>query len=529
MKIAPIKDTLTKIRSGILLSAAFCCLLFIYAPVEIFAGNSGSFPFGIGSLLKPMIPSALLAAAFLSLLFLLVFRLNEASYVNLLAVFFTVFIIMFVQGMFFSSSLPAFTGEEVDLSLFPRQNAVSLAIAVLSAALVIVLLKTSGRERFSKTVESFSILVIAFMLVASCVLSVRCSAGAKKEVCVPTWNHLTEMGSEENLVVIVLDNEDASHFSDEFEDFTYYSNAMSGYSVTKYSVPLILSGEWYENQCDYDEYLEYVFTSSPLVSALDGYSMGMYEEDIPFSGVISTVYENISPVSRPGFEHPLKFTALQLRLALFRYSPYILKSVFSVTPDEIYLACCRRPDSGDVFFWGNSEFAGIVKSRDFVSCGDRAFRFIHLIGAHAPFENGNYDSTMSESLNIVHDYLDRLRDSGFYDNSAIVILGDHGCEGDGITGRHNPVLLIKGIGERHSFRESDAPVSYADLEAAFESLLEGSSGDSVFDCSPGEIRERRFLTMYLDRDGTAFEYVSEGHASDLSSMVSTGHSYPPYK
>ena len=93
-----------------------------------------------------------------------------------------------------------------------------------------------------------------------------------------------------------------------------------------------------------------------------------------------------------------------------------------------------------------------------------------------PLEQGSYDLNMKCSMTIIEAYLNKLKEANVYENSSIIILADHGYteEGETILGRENPLLLIKGKEENHNTMEvSNQPISYDDLQEAYQRLLEG--------------------------------------------------------
>ena len=96
------------------------------------------------------------------------------------------------------------------------------------------------------------------------------------------------------------------------------------------------------------------------------------------------------------------------------------------------------------------------------------FNVIHLGGAHAPYNfNERFErETMREiegeerqawaTILVIKRVLDDMKAAGVYDNTHIIIAGDHGnryprfitCVGD-LSQFHNPILLIKRQNERH--------------------------------------------------------------------------------
>ena len=166
------------------------------------------------------------------------------------------------------------------------------------------------------------------------------------------------------------------------------------------------------------------------------------------------------------------------------------------------------------------------------------FKFIHLNGAHAPFiydkdanvigvEQGSYRQSMEASITLAANYIQALKDSGAYDNTALIVMADHGYNGMGEKEedflRQAALLLIKGRNEQHDTMQiSEAPISYEDLQEAYVRLLDGAQSDAVFDWKEGDTRERGFLEYAPGSEKHMVEYLQKGHAQDLTTMVPTG-------
>ena len=91
--------------------------------------------------------------------------------------------------------------------------------------------------------------------------------------------------------------------------------------------------------------------------------------------------------------------------------------------------------------------------------------------------------------------------------------------------RQNPVFFVKGINEKHEFNVSDAPVSYVDLQEAYQRLLSGADSDQIFDWKSGEERERRYLFYEYSEEERMIEYMQPGRADDTEAMYETGKVY----
>ena len=107
-------------------------------------------------------------------------------------------------------------------------------------------------------------------------------------------------------------------------------------------------------------------------------------------------------------------------------------------------------------------------------------------------------------------------------------MADHGFGQDRtlpIIGRGNPLLAVKGVDEHHDLSVSQAPISYEDLQTAYQRLLEGRDSQSVFDAREGDQRRRRILLYAYEQDFHMEEYVQTGHAFDITTLIPTGVIY----
>ncbi len=132
------------------------------------------------------------------------------------------------------------------------------------------------------------------------------------------------------------------------------------------------------------------------------------------------------------------------------------------------------------------------------------------------------------SMKLTEIYLRKLKENDVYDNSVIIIMADHGyCyknPSDDLR-REDPILFVKGIGEKHEFQCSDKPVSFADLQGAYEKLLEGKLSNQIFDIDENSQRIRRYLYYEYMKEDHMWEYIQSGHVRDTESFVMTGKEY----
>ena len=143
-------------------------------------------------------------------------------------------------------------------------------------------------------------------------------------------------------------------------------------------------------------------------------------------------------------------------------------------------------------------------------------------------ENGTYRNNIEATLTVCDAFLKALKDSGVYDHSAVVILGDHGFNNSGKEGmgyRMHPALLVKGIGEKgDEMKRDDTPISYEQLSAALTKVTDGASADELFD-ENAYPDGRRFIGYWYSYEHSMEEYLVTGRADEVEKMTPTGKQY----
>lgn len=543
---------------GVLMAAAISFLLFLYAPVDLYCSNIDEFWFDFDVLLRMAAMMFGISLVTLTLLYLLAAWIHPYFYRIGLAVGLAVLLITYVQGNFLVGNLPVLDGTSIsweDYSML-RTESVILCIVVLTiVALLFLLLK---KQLFGKACMYISA-CLSLMLLVTAITEVLGSDALepKLKLQISTKNEFV-MSGKQNFLIFMLDAADSREFSylleqnpeyrDIFADFTYYENTVGAYSCTRYAVPYILSGKWYECDTSFEEYMEDLYDKSPLIEELENrnYRIGLYEPDLHAQNNDVLRFDNI-------FEAEFKVKSYfgmarqELKLVGYRYAPYWLKK-YCVLKQAAF---DEQLEAGE----GSGEITASMENRvflDHLNAGgitvddtENSFKFIHLEGAHSPYvydaevniideSQGTYAQNMEASVTLAERYLSALKKSGTYDNTAIIVMSDHGFNqdidnadmGDNPFMRQCGLLLIKGVGEKHDTMQiSEAPVSYEDLQEAYRRLLDGAWSDTVFDCREGDHRDRRYLWYAVTDEDYLVEYQQTGYASDLSTMIPTGREF----
>ncbi len=400
-----------------------------------------------------------------------------------------------------------------------------------------------------------------------------------------------------NVVVLIFDTfqndvfqeilEKAPSYAEGFDGFTYFRNTLGGYPTTYGSISYLLTGRFYENQEPVQAFLKEAFLSPcsiPKVLMDNGFRVDLYP------GPEKTVY--FSPETLSNLADPpgvtLRDVAYLYGLTLFRYVPHFLKRhvhgcrewVFHAShpPPPVALQTGTPPpgirkesmfpeeamQSSDVRFMSD------LLGRAAAVTDKNVFKFYHRFSPHPPivldehmnygrrpFNRSNYVEFAMSTLKMAQAFLDALRKLDVYEDSLVIIMGDHGYSDPGlgvrppggvadedrggadvpihVRGSALPLLLVKPIGATGALRTSDAPVSLGDIPATIFSELGISAdcpGRRIFDVEETARRTRRFLhyswthaTWKHEYFPDMTEYEVTGFAWDAASWRPTGRTF----
>ena len=538
---------------GLQVSAAISFLLFLYAPIDLYCANTAEFWFDFSTLLITALGMFAACFAVLAVLYLIAMLIHPYVYRIALAGGLTLFICTYIQGNFMIDRLPPLDGTSIWWGKYDILRKDTLLLWVVVLIVVIAAMIVLRKQKFVHVVMFISGCMTLMLLVTACSTVITSGALHSKLHLHVSVEEEFEMSADNNFVILVLDTADSREFTslleehpeyrEIFGDFTYFENTTGAYTSTLNAIPFILSGEWYENEGSFQDYLDRVYREAPLWKELKSrnYQIDLYEDDIRAQDASivdnfdNVYFTKVTPVSY------LELAKQELKLVGFRYAPYDLKRYCVIK--EVYFNELREshPEGSDskAFTADNTAFKEDLAAQGVVmdETGNR-FKFIHLNGAHAPFiydkdanvigvEQGSYRQSMEASITLAANYIQALKDSGAYDNTALIVMADHGYNGMGEKEedflRQTALLLIKGRNEQHDTMQiSEAPISYEDLQEAYVRLLDGAQSDAVFDWKEGDTRERRFLEYAPGSEKHMVEYLQKGHAQDLTTMVPTG-------
>lgn len=548
-----LRKTYRQLKPAYVIWSAFCFMLFIYEPLLMYSTNKNDFWFDFGIMILPtlvifalfLLAGAVLVTAF----YFIAVRLLKGKtgvYQCAVTALFVIFLATYIQGIYLSASLPVLTGESIVWDQYLKEDLLTVAIWVISETAAIILIVKFGTEPVVKWASRISAAIVVMLLAGLLPQMIMNNAFEKKDALITTNAHFNDISTNKNFLILVVDAVEAERFEevlesnaeykDVFKDFTYYSNTASVYPFTRDSMPLLLSGMVNRNEQEFGTYASNAYNGSPLFERLDeeNYDIGIYMAEPVWYGerrfhITSDIKNEIeSPYENMDLN---MYFRQEMKYILFKYLPYAYKQYSQI----------EGFDFGMALEMYNYRYEGVynmlLESPELVKTDRNVFQFVHVEGAHLPFkcdknlnpiEKGTYSQKIEASIKFIDTWLSRLKNSGVYDDSIILIMADHGyydvdhdSYGEEVLERFHPILLVKGYQEDHELAESDVPVSHMDLMDAYMELLDGKKGDEIFpEMSPD--RKRQVIWHEYRNENHMVEYELEGNRFERQDFKPTG-------
>lgn len=532
-------------------------LLFVHEPIVMYAANIGDFWFDFAILMKYSAVLFLGSFLFLSIVFAILkkFKLKKVLRITYISLF-ALFLIFYVHSNFLAGFLPGLNGETIDWNNGPATIVSIVACVAIIAGIVIATIKLKP-AKMTRVSSYISLAVFAMLFVSAfSIITTKPVFRSKKDYAVATSKGINRLSNTENFLVLLLDAVDSRDFksvidnSDEYKemlsDFTYYPDTMSAYGSTRESIPYLFSGELFKNDEPFYQYSTHAFSNSKILNKIhdDGYESYFFDNDFVLEDAdIASKYGNLITGNLPK-THKIEFVKQESKFLLYRIMPYPLKRLSKIESLDFEKSRMQTSYEEARFDWRNNVYRNNYLSLENEYTDKKLFQFLHLEGGHAPFnqdENSNYldkgynsddeegyNLKLKGSANIIKVYLQRLKESGAYNNSTIVIVADHGYDvrDQSIHGRANPILFIKGKDENHhKMKVSNKQIYEGDLVDAFVELADGAKSTELFKDIPEEGRERIYMSYYFLSENHMTEYVQKNHAWDKDLLEETGNKY----
>lgn len=541
------------IKPALILSFAISFMLFIYEPIVMYLNNTSDFWFDLNILVSYSFITFLILFLFITIVYIIIYLIDKRAlkgrkkiYETFLIFGFCMFFVTYIQGNYLSGKLPPLDGKTINWNNYTFDSIISAVLLIIVFGITILLIKKYKFEKTIKWSKNITLAICAMLAVSltTTFFTVKTESDSKKYTVTATTNYINNYSTDKNFIILLLDSIDSetmekivqkdNKYLDVFDDFTYFPDTVGGYPFTRDTVPLVLSGNWSENKTDFTSFYNEAMDNSKLLDYLRdyNYNINIYNDEISYNTEKAKDIKNFSFNNKVDL---FSFIKQELKYDLFKYLPFYLKKYSKI--ETMNFIKTRKLVNDELFLWDDTIFLDNYLKRDVTLGDNKEFKYIHLEGAHYPFdcdknfnkkENGTYEEKIEGSIILIDKYLKYLKENDIYDNSAIIILADHGfwweIDDDSLLKRQNPILYIKGFDEHHKREVSDEKVSFDNLQDMYNNLLNGNKAEDVME-GIDTTKPRRFMLYRVFGYNHMEEFLQYGHSKDLNTLKKSGNVY----
>ena len=491
------------------LSFALSFAIFVLSPLYVIGDNQELFPMPAGEILLPVMLAGAVNALLLGGVLLLLRRFLPCVYSVLSRLLAGLLIAFFAQGTFFNPAGTVMTGYRTSYVEFNAASAADttayLLIVLLPLIIHIIAVKRPQKKKLvsfdRKSVLFISAAALAVQLGWAGVKALRTDFGRYNERYYGYFSYSRSMSLSDkgNIVVFLTDRLDGDYMdamlekypelSEKFSGFTYYQNNVSHSTNTFPSVAQMLTGEQYDGG-EWYGYMKKAWDGDSIPEQLkaNGYDVNIIPDTITTVGIprmMSSFCDNIGYYDRsetkPNYFGEYGVLHGTAKLSLARLLPGFMKGAVAcglgTYPGREYLIPDKVPEDKiipvlkpftDIRYFERLRTDGLDADNE-----NKTFSFIHLSGSHnlSPALASLYEPVEGEAdvyettrgdFEILFCYFDEMKRLGIWDDSTIIILGDHGRPPNETDGMFNlklksaitTALLIKPAGSEN------APIAY---------------------------------------------------------------------
>lgn len=528
----------------------------VFGPSKIYFTNTQEFSSSYLGILYCLIPAVLLLILIITFI-MVILPITYPVYQKIIAVFFGLSFLLWFQGNILAWNYGPLDGKELIWSNYFINGIIDSGIWII----LIIIFFAKSKILYKYIPKMCGILILIQLLSTSIDFLQSPNVDRLKAFYMDKKSMYT-FSRKKNVVLFVLDSFQSDVFyeiinDDEnalkpFEGFTYFRNSLGGYPSTFASIPLILTGLYYDNSTPFSHFRKNAFlspSSLPKILKEKNYRVDIFTFAKKILYYDKKIASNFSQKNSTSIFY-ISETLQIVDIALFRYFPHFLKKFIYndnrwvlknlVSPkvkSDIYLPF--KKISGDPKYKkfrkaiSNLNFINEMNAQFNLDSKKFTFKLYHLWGVHPalelnenleyedmPLTRINYKRQSKAILKIIDQFLNILKKNGIYDQTMILIAGDHGCpfariglklpedlseehkSGDNeIIAKAIPLVLVKPFNVSGEMTISDAPVTLGDIPATVfhESGIEGNfPGISMF-ALEDELRDRKFYYFSLSK------------------------------
>lgn len=538
-----------KLLISLLTSFAASFIVFVFNPIDIFANNAQEFSFALNDFILPLLLCFLVCFV---AVFGILMIFNKHLLNTITSVILSIFVSSYIYNLTFGKGI--FVSGDIRIDLTEAQNAYFIILGI--TIYVMFLLGLFLKKQWKNICIFLCVLLIAMnsatLVTDFTAKNAAKTNGANVEYAL-TEKNMFNVSDKENIVYFLFDRFDKifydevvekypDYFSKTLDGFTYFDNAVSTFSRTYPAVAGLITGVTYDGKTNADDYFKKAYTTSPFLKDLksNGYNINLYVDryyEYSDAKYLNGIADNATKVNGYTPNQKLILNYL-LKLSNGRIFPYKMPiTMFRFTAQGTVLKLSDLKTDNKIYHDDDAEvYKNLTANGLSTYDSDKNFTFIYLHGSHSPFTlNSNVErveeSTSLEqtvgSFKIIDEYINELKRLGVYDNTTIVITGDHGYP---YTDTEPPLeymdegtrtcVFIKPKNSTGELKTKHTQTSLTDIIPTIvkDTKLKTNYnyGDSLFDIDENQTRTRIYYHSRLSGDSKLIfdKYEITGDAAD---------------
>lgn len=437
-----------KVQICILVSFAASFIALIFNPIDIFANNFKELSFALKDFIFPLLGC-------FALCFLATFGILMIFNKHILNIVTAVGLSVFVSDYIYNLTIGKNIFVSGDVRITPEQSTIYFLIIACITAYIMILISLFTKNKWKNVCTFLCVLLIAMnsaSLISDFASKKITSADNTKVEYALSEKNMLNVSGKENVVYFLFDRFDKAYydevvkqypdyFSKTLDGFTFFDNSVSTFSRTYPAVAGLITGVNYDGKTDADEYFKNAYSSSPFLSDLksNGYNVNLYVDryyeyaDAKYFKDVANNAEKINGYT-PDQKEIMKYL---LSLSYARILPYEMPVyMFHYTAEGKTLELSNLNSENEIYHDDDAAvYEKLNKNGLSTYDSDKNFTFIYLHGSHGPFtlnsdakrvdSSTSFEQTVG-SFKIIDKYISELKRLGVYDDTTIVITGDHG-------------------------------------------------------------------------------------------------------
>jgi len=369
----------------------------------------------------------------------------------ILLVLWGVLISAYVQVLFLNGNMESIAGTQPDhKSLIIPNLLIWIAIILVPVCVYIVLMIKKREFKFEK------ILVITALIISGMQIVGLVSTAATSDLPkgydednsgYVSYKPMLSLSSEENIIIFMVDMlsvknmregiERYPHIRETLDGFTHYENSIAEFFRTLPAATTMLTQHYYRDGQNISEYWTEAWAQQSYLDTLreNGYTTNLYLDFMTTYGSLEEIEgktDNIREFDAIRVS-ARSFTTSVMRLSLGRISPYLIKNtllapVSTAFGNDLYTLVVSDPLAVQPPIVGHEsdvQFLEYIKLNELSADNSKkVFTLIHLMGAHFAYGGGVHH--LEQNFAAIEIYFEKMKEIGVYDNSTIIIIGDHG-------------------------------------------------------------------------------------------------------